>query len=156
MPWRDGAVETAIATTAGAKVAKTALAGIVAAAATIEAPLMDTLAADIGLRPSVLAGALMGAIVFALVATGAPRERLRRASAGFLVSWMISGGLIWLVGRVVALPVDAERALAGLVSAGGVYAAEAWVAYARRSAPSVIASVADRLLKRGEGGGDAK
>lgn len=154
MPWRDGAVEAAIATTAGAKLAKTALAGAVAAVATVEAPMMDTLAADIGLRPSVLSGALMGAIVFGLVATGAPRDRLRRAFAGFLVSWMISGGLIWLIGTASALPADAERPLAGLVSAGGIYVAEAWIAYARRSAPAVVASVADRVLKRG--GGDAK
>ena len=154
MPWRDGAVEAAIATTAGAKLAKTALAGAVAAVATVEAPMMDTLAADIGLRPSVLSGALMGAIVLGLVATGAPRDRLRCAFAGFLVSWMISGGLIWLIGTASAPPAEAEGALGGLVSAGGTSVGEAWTALARRSAPAVVASVADRVLKRG--GGDAK
>lgn len=154
MPWRDGAVEAAIATTAGAKIGKTALAGLVAAVASVDAPLMDTLAADVGLRPSVMAGALMGAVVFALVANGAPLDRLRRAFAGFVVSWMVTGALIWLFGKAVAVPADVERAVAGAIAAAGVYLAEGWIGYSRRRGPEVIAGVADRLLKRG--GDDVK
>lgn len=154
MPWRDGALDAAIATTAGAKIGKTALSGLVAAVATVDAPLMDTWASDVGLRPSVLAGALMGAVVFALVANGAPLDRLRRAFAGFVVSWLLTGALIWLAGKAVVLPVDVERAIAGAVAAAGVYLAEGWIGFSRRRAPEVVASVAGRLLKAG--GGDAK
>lgn len=115
------------------------------------AQVQGSIVSDLGLtRYALIEGAVIGAVIFAILGEAAGWRRFWRAIAALLTSFSFSGVVVHAATKVTEPTPELQQAVAALVGVGGVYLVEAYLRMISRRSDKIVADALRRVLPRSD------